>query len=267
MISGCYKIIAITQSGNLSRNFSCFLENDMYKLIRLKTTEIVPIEQNLINDILKLSFKEKDYFIFLSINAVEIFVEFAKRTEKFNEMLDILNNKVEVVAIGLSTSNNLKKNGINVSHVPEKSSSDWILKIFPKLYKKTSKIIIPRSNLADDYLRKNLSRLGYKVHEFYLYNVKSASIDNQWIKFLKLLKYEAIDFLIFTSPSNVRSFFEIIKKTSPDLITTISSIGMIISIGPKTSKELKRENVFYFEANSHSLQGIANLINSKSITL
>jgi uroporphyrinogen-III synthase len=42
---------------------------------------------------------------------------------------------------------------------------------------------------------------------------------------------------------------------------------MIISIGPKTSKELKRENVFYFEANSHSLQGIANLINSKSITL
>jgi uroporphyrinogen-III synthase len=182
-------------------------------------------------------------------------------------MLDILNNKVEVVAIGLSTSNNLKKNGINVSHVPEKSSSDWILKIFPKLYKKTSKIIIPRSNLADDYLRKNLSRLGYKVHEFYLYNVKSASIDNQWIKFLKLLKYEAIDFLIFTSPSNVRSFFEIIKKTSPDLITTISSIGMIISIGPKTSKELKRENVFYFEANSHSLQGIANLINSKSITL
>ncbi|MFB5598764.1 MAG: uroporphyrinogen-III synthase [Nitrososphaeraceae archaeon] len=262
---GYYKVIGITHSGNLFRDFSSLLIKDMYKLIRLKTTEIVPVDHNLINDILKLSFDKNDYFIFLSINAVNIFIEFAKKTSRFNDILDLLNNKVKVIAIGLSTSNTLKKNGVSVRYVPEKFSSEEILKIFPRLTQKTSKIIIPRSSLADNYLNENLSELGYKVHEFYLYNVKNACIDSHWIEFLKLLKCDYIDFLVFTSPSNVRSFFEIIERISPDLIKNLSNIDMVISIGPKTSKELQRHALCFVEADVHSLQGIVNLISSKSI--
>jgi len=264
MTSEQYKIIGITQAGEISRNFSELLLTNMFKLITLKTSEIVPVEYNIINDILKLSFGNNDYFIFLSINAVKIFIDFAKKSTRFTDILYILNNRVKVVAIGVSTSDILEKNGIVVSYIPKISSSEGIVEIFQRIAKKQSKIIIPRSSLADEYLKDTLSKLGYHVYEFYLYQVRIAEIDDQWIEFLSLLRCDNIDFLIFTSPSNVRSFFEILEKISPDLISNVSNIGLVISIGPKTSKELKRYNLYFTEAKIHSLQGIANLINSKS---
>ena len=265
MTSEQYKTIGLTHAGDISRNFSELLLTKMFKLIKLKTTEIVPVEDTILNDIFKLSFNNTDYFIFLSINAVNVFIDFAKKSANFSDIVDILNNKVKVVAIGVSTRDILEKNGIGVRYIPKISSSEGIIEIFQTTGDKQSKIIIPRSSLADDYLKKKLSKLGYKVYEFYLYQVQTAKIDNQWIEFLALLRYNKIDFLIFTSPSNVRSFFEIIEKISPALIKNVSNIGLIISIGPKTSKELKYRDLYFVEAKTHSLQGIANLINSKCL--
>lgn len=265
MTSEQYKIIGLTYAGDISRNFSELLLTNMFKLIRLKTTEIVPVEHIIINEIFKLSFNNNDYFIFLSINAVNIFIDFAKKSSNFTNIVDILNNKVNVVAIGVSTRDILEKNGIRVSYIPKISSSEGIVEIFQRIGEKQSKIIIPRSSLGDDYLKKKLSKLGYQVYEFYLYQVQTAKINNEWIEFLTLLRYNNIDFLIFTSPSNVRSFFEIIEKISPALIRNLSNIGLIVSIGPKTSKELKRHDLYFVEAEIHSLQGIANLINSECL--
>ncbi|HET9774147.1 MAG TPA: uroporphyrinogen-III synthase, partial [Nitrososphaeraceae archaeon] len=135
-------------------------------------------------------------------------------------------------------------------------------KIFPKT-QKARKIFIPRSRLADDYLRENLTRLGYQVHEFYLYDVKPSGIDDNWIYFSKLLGDNKIDSLIFTSPSNVRFFFEIIKMISEDLLQNIKKIGLVISIGPKTSKELLKYDIHFIESNIHSLNAVVDLLKSR----
>jgi len=257
-----YKIIAITHSRNLSNEFSYLLNNDSLRLVRLKTSEIIPNNANIINEIFRFSFNENDYIVFLSVNAVQLFFEFAKKTNRYDDIVRILKEKVTVVAIGNSTSDSLIKNGINVGYVPSKSSSEEILKIFP-ITQKARKIVIPRSRLADDYLRENLTRLGYQVHEFYLYDVRPSGIDDNWIEFSKLLGYNKIDSLIFTSPSNVRFFFEIIKMISEDLLQNIKKIGLVISIGPKTSKELLKYDIHFIESSIHSLNAVVDLLKSR----
>ena len=257
-----YKIIAITHSRNLSNEFSYLLNNDSLRLVRLKTSEIIPNNANIINEIFRFSFNENDYFVVLSVNAVQLFFEFAKKTNRYDDIVRILKEKVTVVAIGNSTSDSLIKNGINVGYVPSKSSSEEILKIFP-ITQKARKIVIPRSRLADDYLRENLTRLGYQVHEFYLYDVRPSGIDDNWIEFSKLLGYNKIDSLIFTSPSNVRFFFEIIKMISEDLLQNIKKIDLVISLGPKTSKELLKYDIRFTESHMHSLNDVADLLKSR----
>jgi len=257
-----YKIIAITHSRNLSNEFSYLLNNDSLRLVRLKTSEIIPNNANIINEIFRFSFNENDYFVFLSVNAVQLFFEFAKKINRYDDIVRILKEKVTVVAIGNSTSDSLIKNGITVGYVPSKSSSEEILKIFP-ITQKARKIVIPRSRLADDYLRENLTRLGYQVHEFYLYDVRPSGIDDNWIEFSKLLGYNKIDSLIFTSPSNVRFFFEIIKMISEDLLQNIKKIDLVISLGPKTSKELLKYDIRFTESHMHSLNDVADLLKSR----
>lgn len=256
------KIIAITHSRNLSNEFSYLLNNDSLRLVRLKTSEIIPNNANIINEIFRFSFNENDYFVFLSVNAVQLFFEFAKKINRYDDIVRILKEKVTVVAIGNSTSDSLIKNGITVGYVPSKSSSEEILKIFP-ITQKARKIVIPRSRLADDYLRENLTRLGYQVHEFYLYDVRPSGIDDNWIEFSKLLGYNKIDSLIFTSPSNVRFFFEIIKMISEDLLQNIKKIDLVISLGPKTSKELLKYDIRFTESHMHSLNDVADLLKSR----
>lgn len=256
------KIIAITHSRNLSNEFSYLLNNDSLRLVRLKTSEIIPNNANIINEIFRFSFNENDYFVFLSVNAVQLFFEFANKINRYDDIVRILKDKVTVVAIGNSTSDSLIKNGINVGYVPSKSSSEEILKIFPKT-QKARKIVIPRSRLADDYLRENLTRLGYQVYEFYLYDVRPSGIDDNWIDFSKLLGDNKIDSLIFTSPSNVRFFFEIIKMISEDLLQNIKKIDLVISLGPKTSKELLKYDIRFTESHMHSLNDVADLLKSR----
>ena len=70
------KIIAITHSRNLSE-FTYLLNDDSLRLVRLKTSEIIPNSANIIYEIFRFPFTENDYFVFLSVNSVKLFFEFA----------------------------------------------------------------------------------------------------------------------------------------------------------------------------------------------
>jgi len=85
--------------------------------------------------------------------------------------------------------------------------------------------------------------------------------------------------LIFTSPSSVRAFFKIIAndlysreekerykhqikiisnvKNEQELLNNLG-IKLIISIGPKTSEELKKRNIEYTESEEHTIKGALN---------
>jgi uroporphyrinogen-III synthase len=141
------------------------------------------------------------------------------------------------------------------------------------------KILIPRS--AESQKSNNLITKKYKnlileqvfFYETSQYNKTEQS--DQWSKFKSLVKQKELEYLIFTSPSTVRAFFKIIvnnihlgkkeeQAESAILLSTIKNeqellnflgIKLIISIGPKTSEELKKRNIAYLESAEHTVNG------------
>ena len=255
-----WKIIAITKSeGSISKKFIDKIEKHSSRLIVVKTSKIVKSDFKVFTQIFRLiANRSSGYIIFLSSNAVDVFFEIAATLNVINEIVHDLNSKFNVVAIGPSTKTSLKKHRILVNSIPHDHSSLGIIDFFSQLKnsKSESKIIIPRSKKADKYLKEKLLELGFVVDEFYIYNVIPANVDPVWIEFIDLLRIEKIDSLIFTSPSNVNYFINIIQKHSSDLLPLVCKIKTVLSIGPLTSKELIKYNIPFSESKNHSLEGL-----------
>ena len=257
------KIIAITKSeGSISKDFISKIESHKSRLIVVKTSKIVECNSRFVAKIFNnISNLSSGYIIFLSPNAVNIFFKIAFDLDKLKEIINNINSKFTVVAIGPSTSNALVQNKIIVDYMPEDNSSVGIIDLLSKVKNNNlPQIIIPRSRLADDYLRTKLVQLGFSVDDFNIYDVKPAEIDDIWLEFFDLLRKEKIDSLIFTSPSNVRLFITILGNYSSDLLQLIHKIKLILSIGPLTSKELVKHKISFIESKNHSLDGIYNIL-------
>ena len=254
------KIIAITKSeGSISNKFIYKIGKLNCKLIVVKTSKIVKSDSNIVIEIFNLISKmTSGYIIFLSSNAVDVFFEIATSLNVVNKIVADLNSKFTVIAIGPSTKSALIKNNIVGSKVPQDHSSLGIIELLSKLKndKYESKIIVPRSKKADKFLKKQLLELGFEIDEFYIYNVIPAEVDSVWLEFFKLVRKKKIDSLIFTSPSNVNYFINIIDNHSSDLLPLVSKIKLILSIGPLTSEVLFKYNIPFSESKNHSLEGI-----------
>jgi uroporphyrinogen-III synthase len=258
------KIIAITKSeGSISKDFVAKIESQKSKLIVVKTSKIVESNHQIFAQIFNIitSFSS-GYIVFLSPNAVNIFFKIASDFNRFDDVVQHINSKFIVIAIGPSTKNSLVKNKVIVNIMPEDNSSFGIVDLLSKMKRKNpSNIIIPRSILGDDHLKIKLQELGFVVSEFYIYNVKPAKVDHIWLEFFELLQERKIDSLIFTSPSNVNFFISIMNNHSRDLLPLVYKIKLIVSIGPLTSRELVKHNILSFiESKIHSLDGIYNVL-------
>jgi uroporphyrinogen III methyltransferase/synthase len=263
-----FKIIAITKSeGSISKDFISKIEGQKSRLIVVKTSKIVKCDSKIGTSLFnKISMLSSGYIIFLSPNAVNIFLKIALDLNQINEVVDNINSKFSVIAIGPSTRNILIQNKIIVDYMPEDNSSFGMIDLLSKLNNNNNnnnnlKIIIPRSLLGDKYLKTKLEELGFDVYDFHIYSVEPAEIDDSWLEFLDLLKKGKIDSLIFTSPSNVRFLVNILRNYSSELLPLIYKIKLILSIGPLTSKELVKYNIISFvESKNHSLDGIYNTL-------
>ncbi len=63
-----------------------------------------------------------------------------------------------------------------------------------------------------------------------------------------------MDAVIFTSASNVNSFFEIMYKMSKAEVR-LDTLTKVVSIGPFTSKALRDRGIGCFEAEEHTVRG------------
>jgi uroporphyrinogen-III synthase len=265
------RIIAITKSeGLISKDFIEKIKKNKSDLIIIKTSRLEESDHNLVTEIIdSISNLDSGYVIFLSSNAVSMLFKIAHKLNRKDELIHNINKKFVVVAIGPSTRNELQKNTVIVKHMPHTNSSTGIIELFSQLRSNNinndnnivlPKIIIPRSLLANDYLKIKLLEVGFNVKEFFIYSAKPAEIDNNWLHFFELLQKERIDSLVFTSPSNVNFFLYILKKYSTDLLPLIYKIKLIISIGPLTSQELFKNDIPFVESKNHSLEGIFKVL-------
>lgn len=238
------KVIAITRSSREAREFFELVKKEGGRAVAVQSIEIVS-QKGAAGRFLKIA-EGHDYCAFMSAQAVRVL--FSHDRKKVASVLA----PIKVIAVGPKTKQELEKHGVRVAMMPAKHSSIGLVQLLARKKPDGKKIIIPRSGEASDYASGALEKLGMKVDEVFLYRARTARVTPAWKRFHRMLVQEKIDVVVFTSASNVRSFFEIADRLGK---VRVDRAAKIISIGPFTSAELARRKIRYYEARDYTVKG------------
>ena len=243
------KVLAITRSERDAKEFLQLVREQGGRAIALPAIEIVPKGPEVAEQFIDKLRKKKHYYCaFMSQQAVNILFDLAR--DKIAPVL----KSTTVIAVGPKTKQSLEEHGIKVGLVLEKFSSFGLIDLLSRIEPAGKKIIIPRSGAANNFATAALIRLGMDVDEILLYTVRTRAVEPIWKEFCDLLLQKRVDAIIFTSASNVNSFFEIMDRVSKDELQ-LDSITKVVSIGPFTSKVLMGRGIECFEAEEHTVRG------------
>jgi uroporphyrinogen-III synthase len=247
------KIIAITRNEDSAKEFSQLVSKQGGRAIALPTIEIISKGPPAAKEFLdQLQEKKHDYCAFMSPQAVSILFDLAGKRAA------LMLKSTIVIAVGPKTKNSLREHGVKVALVPEQFSTVGLVKLLSSMEPAGKRIIIPRSGAANEFVTRALAELGMEVDEISLYDSRTNPITVVWNEFSDLLQHKKVDAIIFTSVSSVNSFFEIMSKVSTGNLR-LDDLVKVISIGPFTSKELKRRKIRCFEADEHTVKGTLEL--------
>jgi uroporphyrinogen-III synthase len=250
------KIFAITRNTNRNAEFIRLVKDSGGIPLSLSAIKLVPKSpKSIFRLVNKINERNYEYYIFMSSNAVAVLLSLAEKINKRDEILIELRNK-KIIALGPSVKNYLELQGIRTYSMPNKFSSIVLSEHIKRLdLPRGTRILIPRSAAANSFMKDSLSSMGLLADDFFLYRPQTADLDDLWIQFSSLLVERKVDALIFTSPSSVASFCQIMRKILPEFAYHCAKIPALVSIGPLTTKELKIEGFSPFEARVHTIAG------------
>lgn len=164
-----------------------------------------------------------DWIIFTSNVTVETFFSFVKN-------INVLSS-VKVAAIGEKTEQALLEKGIAADFVPEEYVAEKFVEKFLPLVESGIKILIPKGNLAREYIARSLTGKGALVDELIVYETYFP--EESKAKLLEMISNRELHILTFTSPSTVTHFMNVINEYS--LLDCIGEC-VIACIGPVTKE-------------------------------
>ncbi len=253
------RYFAITRESSTSVGFKGVMENYGWTVIFLKSIVISPkpsLElECVVSRIIQNSYGA---CVFLSGNAVDILMANADRTGNTLALIAKLQS-IRTICIGPRTKEKLSHYGIDSVIVPETYNTSGLIKCLSRYKNQVHRIVVPRSQLGDSEILLSLSRLGISVDQYQLYDTSTNStIDNEWKRFFYLLRNRNLDAVGFTSPSSVKALFQIVEKeASRDDTIYLRHLNGLVSIGGKTTKELKKHTSGrIIEAVEHTLNGM-----------
>ncbi len=135
-----------------------------------------------------------DFVVFQSQKAVKHFLE------KYP-----LKGKERILAVGEKTKALVEKYGYKVWAVPKDFYAEELSKL---LHGHSGKVLIPRSSIGRENVIESLKSLGFEVIALDVYETKLLEYTAEDFK----AKVELSDFLVFASPSAVKSFFANLQK-------------------------------------------------------
>ncbi len=169
-----------------------------------------------------------DGMVFTSTNGVEFF--FQRLIEK-NIFFSDLKKKM-IFVVGNKTKQTVESYGLSVTTIPEKFTAQELANKLQQEDLNGKYFLFPRGNLAKDVLPATLKLVGAAIDEIIIYQTKQPKPENINVV-RKLITNSKIDVVIFTSPSTVKNFFNIIPKN------VFSSEIKIAVIGPTTAKAIE----------------------------
>jgi uroporphyrinogen-III synthase len=225
------KRVILTQSPE-----QCEKLERMLNIEQAVTIKIPTIEFKLVNHLEQIdraieNLDQYDLLVLTSQNSFEFLYKLLKQKNalRFPE-------KLKIAAVGDETRQAIEDAGFKVTYVPEnQSTSDQLAEYLQEKVRLTrKKVLFPKSSLSNSKLPEKLRQAGAWVDDIVLYET-STNIDSK-NTFNAIMGY-SIDWILFSSPSAVRSFFSF--APAEEVYAWIFDLGIKIgSIGPTTSKEL-----------------------------
>ena len=198
--------IFITRDVKSSDFFSSLLDQNGYKL---HSSSLIQFEKAAIDS---AKIPETDWIFFSSKNGVQFFFE----------QCPTLKSSVKVACIGSATNTELLKKGVKADFIGDSSDTATISEDFKKIVG-NDRVLFPQSDISMRTAQKHLN--DSQVENLIVYRTTEAT--NVSIP-------ENIDIVVFTSPSNVRSYFHMNQtKENPKYI----------AIGQSTGNELKKSGI------------------------
>ncbi len=142
-----------------------------------------------------------DWIIFTSNVTVETFFSFFEKNSL---------SLPKIAVIGDKTKASLEERGEQVDFMPEEYVAEGFVEAFLPHVKAGDKILIPKGNLARDYISSSLKETGALVEELIIYETYLPEDSRD--KLVQMLSEERLDILTFTSPSTIDHFMKIVEE-------------------------------------------------------
>jgi uroporphyrinogen III methyltransferase/synthase len=189
------------------------------------------------------------WVVFTSVNSVDIFFQHLNRLKL--DARSFFN--VNIGVIGPATCKRLESKGLNPDFIPDEYTSQGIISLFRKLDITGKRILLPRSNLADNELAAGLEALGAIVDQVTIY--ETMPVSNNSSSLIDILTKDKIDIVTFISSSAVTNFIKITGNTNTFHNITIACIG------PKTAETAERVGLTVnISAATHTIPGLVSAI-------
>lgn len=169
-----------------------------------------------------------DWIIFTSEITVTTFFSFVNKKI----------NLPKIAAIGEKTKEVLNQMGYEVEFIPKKYVAENFAEEFLPHCKMGDKILLPKGNLAREYISNYLGKHGITVESVIIYETFFPEESKKRLK--ELLDNRMLDILPFTSPSTINHFMSVVREN--DLYQAISHC-IIAVIGPVSKKKCEEQGL------------------------
>jgi len=192
------------------------------------------------------------WILFTSVHAVEAF--FARLRELARDSRAL--GKCRVAAVGDKTAEALRARGIEPDLMPKAFHSRELLReLQEKYFVRGQKFLWPRADIAPMDIKTELEKAGATVTDAILYHTVPDSEGKKRVA--ELLAEEPIDYVVFTSGSGVKNFFQGLGACGEEKNILQKVKGCVVSIGPQTSQVLNDAKIpILAEAKTHNLDGL-----------
>ena len=267
-----HKTIVLTRRPEQSVSMTAALESLGAEVLSFPTITFIPPPDE---SVVRQAIAELDtyeWILFTSANAVDFFFDYLPAGDRQIKL-------PKAVVVGPATGEALEAHGVHPALMAESFQAEGIVEVFSTLLhseqtltghegkgkdKSRGKVLIPRALEARDVLEKQLPKLGYEVVVAPVYQTVQPDVSSK-----QLADIEQADAIVFSSPSAVRHFVDILDRDcDADCARGGQAIDYlrarkIFSIGPVTTAELHRyqlDREQIFEAEEATAKSLVNLI-------
>ena len=247
--------IVVTRAPEQSRELSEALAELGAEVLSLPSVCFGPAEDWTSLDRALRAISQFDWLLFTSQNAVRFFFQRLRAVRISRDELESSGLRVGVV--GPATAQAAEREGMRVEYTAKEHSGEGLAHEL-RVELDGRRVLLPRSDRADDRLPKALRNAGAIVTEAVAYRtMQPPTLD---ANVLAKLRSAEVDAIIFASPSAFYNLRDVLKA---DEVADLSARVQFVAIGPTTARALRESGVSVgVESEESTAAGLATSIAS-----